>query len=80
MIENIIEIDWGKGNHTGIIYFLLNLPLVYISLRRFGGDFIIKTIFCVICYSVLLSIVPVPEKVFCLKISLHVLQVEFFVV
>ncbi|WP_423793991.1 YitT family protein [Megamonas rupellensis] len=44
MIENIIEIDWGKGNHAGIIYFLLNLPLVYISLKCFGRDFIIKTI------------------------------------
>ena len=64
VIENIIEIDLGEGNYTGIIYFLLNLPLLYISLKRFGGDFIIKTIFCVICYSVLLSIVPVPEKKF----------------
>lgn len=44
VIENIIEIDLGEGNYTGIIYFLLNLPLVCISLKCFGRDFIIKTI------------------------------------
>lgn len=44
VIENIIEIDLGEGNYTGIIYFLLNLPLVCISLKCFGRYFIIKTI------------------------------------
>ena len=63
-LNDILGIDLSGGNYIGIIYFMLNLPLLYISLRKFGGDFIIKTIFCVVCYSILLGSVPIPEHTF----------------
>lgn len=60
-IDTITGLTLSQSNAIGTIYFLLNVPLLYISLKKFGGDFIIKTIFCVVCYSVLLSLVPIPD-------------------
>lgn len=60
-LDEVLGMDLSSGNYTGIIYFLLNLPLLFISMKRFGGDFIVKTIVCVICYSLLLSAVPIPD-------------------
>lgn len=60
-IDTLTGLTLSQSNAIGTVYFLLNVPLLYISLQKFGGDFIIKTIFCVICYSVLLSMVPIPD-------------------
>lgn len=60
-LDALFGFSLSEGNYTGTIYFLLNLPLLYLSLRRFGGDFVIKTILCVMAYSLFLSLVPVPE-------------------
>lgn len=60
-IDTITGLTLSQSNAIGTIYFLLNVPLLYISLKKFGGDFIIKTIFCVVCYSALLSLVPIPD-------------------
>lgn len=60
-IDTVFGLALSQSNAIGTIYFLLNVPLLYISLKKFGGDFIIKTIFCVICYSVLLSLIPIPD-------------------
>ena len=48
-----------KGDLSGLIYFGLNIPLLLFSWHRFGRLFFAKTVFCVICYSVLLSLIPV---------------------
>lgn len=65
IIVYLLDTCWGSDlsgtNSTGVIYFLLNIPLLYISMKRFGGDFIIKTIFCVVTYSIFLSLIPIPE-------------------
>lgn len=49
------------GDLAGAIYFLLNLPLLAIAWSRFGHYFLGKTIACVLFYSVLLAVIPIPE-------------------
>ena len=48
-----------KGDVSGFLYFLLNIPLLLFSWHRFGRLFFGKTVFCVVCYSLLLSAIPV---------------------
>ena len=50
-----------SDNAAGTMYFLLNLPLLVLGGRAFGKAFIVKTVFCVGCYSVFLNMIPVPE-------------------
>lgn len=51
----LAEIDWA-----GIFYYLINLPLLFLSYRLDRG-FFIKTMLCVPCYTLFLTIVPIPE-------------------
>ncbi len=51
-----------SGDIAGYIYFLLNVPLLLISFRRFGRLFFFKTVLCVLCYSLFLALVPVPAE------------------
>lgn len=50
-----------EGDIAGYIYFLLNVPLLLLSFRRFGRLFFLKTVLCVFCYSLFLALIPVPE-------------------
>lgn len=49
------------GDLAGTLYFLLNIPLLLLAFHQFGRLFFGKTVFCVVCYSVLLSAVPIPS-------------------
>lgn len=47
---------------SGIINFLLNVPLFYIAYRYISKQFFVKTVFCIIVQTIFLSIVPIPSK------------------
>lgn len=49
------EIDWA-----GIFYYFINLPLLFLSYRLDRG-FFVKTMICVPCYTLFLTVVPIPE-------------------
>ncbi len=59
--EKFINLDVNTFNYTGVIYLLLNIPLLYMAFKVYGTDFIMKSVFCVSSYSFFLSAVPVPE-------------------
>jgi len=44
---------------AGIIYFILNIPLLYMGLRIMGKEFAVKTLLTVAMQSILLIVVPV---------------------
>ncbi|HIU03081.1 MAG TPA: YitT family protein [Candidatus Onthocola gallistercoris] len=52
----------GNVDLSGIIYFVLNIPVLILARKRLGGLFFAKTVFCVCCYSVLLAVIPVPTE------------------
>lgn len=45
---------------TGIIYFILNIPLLYLGLRILGREFAVKTLITVAIQSAFLVVVPIP--------------------
>lgn len=60
-MRNILGLSFVTDSHIGIIYFLLNIPLMLLAIRKFGKDFLVKSAVCITSYSVLLSLVPVAE-------------------
>lgn len=60
-MRNILGLSFVTDSYIGIIYFLLNIPLMLLAIRKFGKDFLVKSAVCITSYSVLLSIVPVAE-------------------
>lgn len=58
----VIHIQVPSGlDLTGIIYFVLNLPLFYVGLRVMGKEFAVKTLITVTIQSVFLVAVPILE-------------------
>lgn len=47
---------------SGVINFLLNIPLFYIAYRYISKQFFAKTMFCLLVQTVLLSIIPIPTE------------------
>lgn len=50
----------GNFDLSGIIYWILNIPLFYMGLRIMGKDFAVKTLITVTIQSVFLVMVPIP--------------------
>lgn len=47
-------------NLSGIIYFLLNIPIMIIAYKDISKPFFYKTVFAVIAQTLLLSLIPIP--------------------
>lgn len=60
-MRNILGLSFVTDSYIGIIYFLLNIPLMLLAIRKFGKDFLVKSAVGITSYSVLLSLVPVAE-------------------
>jgi len=50
----------GVVDIAGIIYYLLNIPLILIAVRNIGKKFVVKTVICVSAMTVFLSAIPIP--------------------
>lgn len=56
--------DLNLGNHdiAGMLYFLVNVPILIVGYRLLGRAAVAKTILCVVSYSFFTSVIPVPTQ------------------
>ncbi|MBP5158711.1 MAG: YitT family protein [Lachnospiraceae bacterium] len=54
-------IDFGTLDISGIIYYVLNVPLFVIAYRKLSKQFFFKTLFAVSLVTLLLAVIPSPE-------------------
>ena len=47
---------------SGILYLLLNIPLLVLAWRNLGRAFVLRTITCTVCCSLFLTLIPVPAE------------------
>jgi uncharacterized membrane-anchored protein YitT (DUF2179 family) len=47
---------------SGVINFILNLPLFYIAYRYISKQFFVRTLFCLAVQTVMLSVIPIPSQ------------------
>lgn len=60
-LTNILGFSIGTQDLTGIIYYLINIPIIIIGWKSIGKKFMVKTIICATAVSVFLSIIPIPQ-------------------
>lgn len=47
---------------SGVINFMLNIPLFYIAYRHVSKQFFARTVFCVLTQTIMLSVIPIPAE------------------
>ena len=52
--------DFGDVDIAGLIYFLCNVPLFILAFHSLGRGFFIKTVICVICQTIFLTVIKSP--------------------
>lgn len=60
--ETNLDITFGF-DISGIISFVLNIPLMIFTYKTVGKGFIVKTAFCLAVQSLLLSVIPISEVI-----------------
>ena len=55
-------LELGEYDIAGILYFLLNVPLLIVGYRNLGRGLAVRTIICTVSYSFFYSIIPIPSQ------------------
>lgn len=60
VLVDYLHIPFGNIDFAGVIYYVINIPLFLIAIKKFGKIFFIKTVICVTTASLFLTLVPSP--------------------
>ena len=57
------QLGWFTGSFdiAGLLYFLVNIPILLAAYRILGRDLVAKTVLCTVSYSLFYSLIPSPD-------------------
>lgn len=58
-LVSVFHLNFGSFDIAGIIYYLINLPVLFIAMRQLGKKFFFKTLFTISVMSLFLSLLPI---------------------
>ena len=61
LLQTYMGMDFGSFDITGILYFIVNIPILIYGYHVLGRALAVKTIICTVAYSVVSSIIPIPS-------------------
>lgn len=61
LLQMLLGISFGSHDIAGILYFLVNIPILLWGYMALGRAFVGKTLFCVAVYSFFCSAIPIPS-------------------
>ena len=61
VLVNYCHINFGDFDISGILYFFMNIPILYMAYTRLGINFFVKTIISVFINTFFLSIIKIPS-------------------
>ena len=61
LLQAHMGLDFGPYDIAGILYFLVNIPILLIGYKDLGRGLIVKTIICTVSYSLFYSLIPIPS-------------------
>ena len=64
LLQAQLGLELGEYDIAGILYFLLNVPLLIVGYRNLGRGLAVRTIICTVSYSFFYSITPFPSQPF----------------
>ena len=62
LLTSVFHLSFGQTDIAGIVYFLINLPLLYLAWQKMGKGFFARTVFTVIVQTAALTLIPIPER------------------
>ena len=62
LLQDFLGVSFGAYDIAGVLYFLLNIPLLMIGYRNLGRGLADRTIICTGSYSDFYSIIPIPTQ------------------
>lgn len=60
ILVNYAHMDFGTVDIAGLVYFALNVPLFILAFQSLGKGFFVKTVICVVCQTIFLTIFKSP--------------------
>ncbi len=60
LVVNIFHLSLGQTDITGIIYLLVNLPLIYLAWSKMGKAFFFRSVVVIIVQTLAQTLIPVP--------------------
>ena len=61
LASDYLGMSFGAYDVAGILYFLLNIPIVLVAYKNLGRGFVIKTLLCTLSFSLFYSLLPSPS-------------------
>ena len=62
LLQAQLGLELGEYDIAGILYLLLNVPLLIVGYRNLGRGLAVRTIICTVSYSFFYSIIPIPSQ------------------
>lgn len=60
-LNQFLHLPVNNIDITGIIYYIINIPLFFILYKLMGRIFFIKTMICMVSMTIFLTIIPIPN-------------------
>ena len=61
LLRMYLHLDFGATDIAGILYFILNVPILLFAYKTLGKKLVGKTLICTLSYSFFYSIIPIPS-------------------
>ncbi len=62
LLQTRLGISFGSVDAAGILYFLINIPILLFAWKSLGRDFVIRTLICTTASSLFYSVIPSPAQ------------------
>ena len=62
VLARYLHLTFGGVDIAGVVYYLLNVPLFVLAVKKIGKIFFLKTVVCVTAMTTFLSIIPIPAE------------------
>lgn len=60
-LVNYLHFPYHNFDIAGIIYYIVDIPLVYVAYKSMGRTFFIKTLVCMTTMTLFLTVIPIPK-------------------
>lgn len=60
LLQDFAGISFGQTDIAGILYFMLNIPIILLAAKTLGKRLVVITLICTTTYSLASSLVPIP--------------------
>ena len=60
-LQSQLGLGFGTHDIAGILYFLINIPILLLAYKTLGKGLVFKTLVCTVSYSTFYSVIPLPQ-------------------